>query len=185
MARLILVRHAAPAIDPDTPSADWPLSDAGRAAAAALAEPLAAMAQDVLVSGTEPKMTGTAATIGHRLGLANRPLPGLNEHARRSTRFGDRGAFEASIQALFSRPDECVYGDESADATYSRFAMAIDPLLATSGDRPAVAVSGGTAISLFIARRTGIDPYPFWKALRLPQAFVLAADPWRLETTIG
>ena len=80
-------------------------------------------------------MTGTAAAIGERLGLVNQPLPGLGEHARRSTRFGDRGAFEASIQALFNRPGERVYGDESADETYNRFAAALDPLLAGPAGR--------------------------------------------------
>jgi len=185
VSRLILVRHAAPVIDADKPSADWPLSDAGRGAAAALAEQIAPLAPAVLVSGAEPKMIGTASAIGDRLGMANTPLERLNEHARRSTPFGDRESFRASIQGLFSRPGERIYGDESADETYGRWAAAMDRVLALARGRPVVAVSGGTAISLFVSRRTGIDPFAFWKALRLPQAFVLATEPWRIEETIG
>ena len=48
-----------------------------------------------------------------------------------------------------------------------------------------VAVSGGTAISLFLARRLTIDPFAFWKALRPPQAFVIATADWRLEATLS
>ena len=48
-----------------------------------------------------------------------------------------------------------------------------------------IAVSGGTAISLFLSRRIGIDAFQVWKALHMPHAFVLGDAPWRLETTIG
>jgi broad specificity phosphatase PhoE len=185
MSRLILVRHAAPAIDPMAASADWPLSDEGRAAAAALAVELTPFGPAVLISGTEPKMIGTAEAIGGRLGVANQPLAGLSEHQRRSTTFGDRAIFEASIQALFSHPTEVVYGDESADQTYDRFAQSIDYALKSARGASVIAVSGGTAISLFMARRVGLDPFPFWKTLRLPQAFVLSVEPWRLQATIG
>lgn len=185
MSRLILVRHGAPAIDPATPSADWPLSDEGRVAAAALAARLAPFGSAVLISGTEPKMIGTAAAIGGRLGLVNQPIAGLSEHARRSTTFGDQAAFEASIQALFNQPTEIVYGDESADQTHDRIAQSIDDALKAAGGASVIAVSGGTAISIYMARRLGIEPFPFWKTLRLPQAFVLSVAPWRLEATIS
>ena len=185
MGRLVLVRHAAPTIDPQTPSADWALSEDGEQAAGALAGALASFAPAILVSGEEPKMIGTARTIGGRLGLVNRALPGLCEHARRSTPHGDRDAFEAAIADLFNRPDEIVYGDESANQTYDRVAAAIDEALDSAGDSPVIAVTGGTAISLIMARRLGIDAFLFWKALRLPQAFIVDTAPWRLEATMG
>ena len=185
MSRLILVRHALPVIDPARPSADWPLSDEGRETAAHLAGRLRPLSPVALISGDEAKMTGTAEAIGAALGLTNTPVAGLSEHARRSTTFGDRAAFEASILALFSRPSERVYGDESADQTYARFSRAIDAALDATSGGALVAVSGGTAISIFMARTLGVDPFPFWKALRLPQAFALSASPWRLESTIG
>jgi broad specificity phosphatase PhoE len=175
MTELILVRHAAPTINPATPSADWALAPEGHKAAANLGRALAPFAPGILVSGAEAKTIGTAAAIGGQLGLANQPLAGLEEHARRSAAFGDRAAFEASIQALFARPTEVVYGEESADATFARFAAAIEGVLASAG---------GTAISIFMARRLGIDPFSFWKALRLPQAFFLFTAPWRLEKTL-
>ena len=185
MPRLILVRHAAPVIDPARPSADWILSPEGYAAAGRLGDALAPFAPGDLVSGAEAKMIGTAHAIGQRLGLTNRPLAGLSEHARRSTAFGDRGVFEAALQALFARPAEVMFGEESADATFARFAAAVDGALAAASGAPVIAVSGGTAISVFMARRLGIDPFAFWKSLRLPQAFVLSAAPWRLDETLG
>ena len=184
MPGLVLVRHAAPVNDPARPSADWVLSADGHAAAGRLGDALAPFAPGALVSGAEAKMVGTAAAIGQRLGLTNRPLAGLDEHARRSTAFGDRALFEAAIQALFARPSEVVFGEESADATYARFAAAVDGALAAAGGAPLIAVSGGTAISVFMARRLGIDPFAVWKTLRLPQAFVLSTAPWRVEAIL-
>jgi broad specificity phosphatase PhoE len=169
---LILVRHARPIVDPSAPSERWLLSDEGRAATVQLANELAAYAPARLLCGTEPKMQGTAEAISNRLGLPVTALAGLSEHARRSTKFGDTATFEAAIRELFAHPAKIIYGEESADMTYARFTAALDPEIAAASG-PVVAVSGGTAISIFLSQRTGVDAFVTWKRLRLPMAFVL------------
>jgi broad specificity phosphatase PhoE len=169
---IILVRHAQPVVDPSSPSERWVLSEEGRTATARLAEEMAAYKPARLLCGTEPKMQGTAEVLSDRLHLPVIALAGLSEHARRSTKFGDTATFEASINALFARPGEIVYGEESGDMTHARFIAALEPHC-TDASGPVIAVSGGTAISLFLSRRTGVDAFVIWKRLRLPMAFVI------------
>src|SRR4051794_41967110 len=57
----LLIRHAAPAIEPARPAAAWPLCDEGRAAARALG---ASLSLDAVVSSPEPKALQTAAALG-------------------------------------------------------------------------------------------------------------------------
>ena len=58
-AALLLVRHAAPTVEPDTPPPAWRLSEAGREAAAALAAGLARFAPTAAVASPEPKALET------------------------------------------------------------------------------------------------------------------------------
>ncbi len=179
------MRHAAPVIDPETASAEWVLSDDGRRAAAALAAALEPYAAGALACGPEPKMVETARALAEGLGLEPQILPDLGEHARTRTRLMARDAFEASIEQLFLKPSALVFGDETADDAFARFAGALDPWRETCGAATTMAVSGGTVISLYVSRLTGADAFAFWRALRLPQAFVLSLEDRRLEAVIG
>jgi broad specificity phosphatase PhoE len=181
MSRLILVRHAAPTVDPSRPSAEWALSDEGRAGARALSARLQRYEPAIVLSGPEAKMTGTAEILAGSIGVPAIVIPGLAEHARRSAQYGTRAEFEESIRRLFREPTELVYGDESADATFARFAQALDGALRKHAARSVLAVSGGTAISVFVGRRCGRDPFALWKSLGLPTAIVLDRANWRVE----
>ena len=183
MSKLILVRHAQPVIDPDSPSGRWVLAPEAREPAVALGRALVPFAPRAIFCGDEPKMAGTAETLSEILGLTVTRTAGLSEHARRNTKFADKTVFEAAIKNLFERRDEIVYGEESADMTYARFAAAIDKALAGEGGT-LVAVTGGTALSIFLSRRSGMDAFQTWKSLRLPMAFVLDRTSWRIERTL-
>src|SRR4051794_41497745 len=69
----LLIRHAAPAIEPARPAAAWPLCDEGRAAARALG---ASLSLDAVVSSPEPKALQTAAALGAPVAVDGR----LREH---------------------------------------------------------------------------------------------------------
>ncbi|HXC55238.1 MAG TPA: histidine phosphatase family protein [Rhizomicrobium sp.] len=183
MSHVILIRHAAPVIEPDRPSETWGLSDDGRTATALLAQALARYAPRRILCGSEPKMAGTAKVLSEQLGIAVQHLGGLNEHTRRTTKFTDKAAFEAAIRALFARPGEIVYGEESANMTYARLAATLDSALVHEAGTVA-AVTGGTALSIFLARRTGAEAFTLWQGLRLPMAFVLARGTWAIENVI-
>ncbi len=80
--RVILVRHGETEWNERgvwQGQADIPLSDVGRAQARAVAERLANLAADALVTSDLLRAAETAEIIGARLGLTPVPLPGLRE----------------------------------------------------------------------------------------------------------
>jgi len=181
MSRLILVRHAAPLVDPSRPSAQWDLSEDGRRAARDLAAKLARFAPASIFTGPEPKQRQTGEELAEFLSIPMTVLPDLAEHQRRSTSYVRRDQFEDSIRGLFAEPERVVYGDESGEGTYARFADAVDRALAGQGTAPVAAVSGGTAISLFVSRRSRIEPFALWKSLTTPTALIIDRETWAIE----
>jgi broad specificity phosphatase PhoE len=180
MSALILVRHAAPEIVEDVPSEEWRLSEKGHDGAARLWPFLADYEPKAVFSGPEPKIAETANILARAGGIPARQSAGLAEHARRSAAFTDRARFEASIESLFREPDRLAFGDESASETLNRFARAIDSALQEVGRNSIIAVSGGTAISLFVAQRCGVDGFALWRTLKLPHALVINCSTWQL-----
>lgn len=150
-------------LDPSVPSEEWTLSDEGRRRCRALAERLAAYEPAVLLSSTEPKARETAELVAPSLGLDVRLSDGLRETARRTVGWLSPEGLDGGIRALFDRPDEVVFGEESAASALSRFEAAVEGLPEAS-----VAVTHGTVLSLFVAARTGRDPYELWRSLELP-----------------
>jgi len=181
MSQLILVRHAAPIIEPSRPSAEWVLSAEGRAAVVGLSARLMRYAPAIVLSGNEPKMAGTAEIIAQAVSVPVVQMPDLSEHARRSAAYGTKADFEKSIRRLFDEPEALVYGDESANATYDRFSAALDNALSAYDGKTVVAVSGGTAISLFISRRSGMEAFALWQSLQTPTALVIARGDWKVQ----
>jgi broad specificity phosphatase PhoE len=174
MARLILIRHAQPVVDSAVPSSHWSLSDAGRDAAKELAAELKPLGIQRVVASVEPKAWETGAIVAQRLGVPCSAWPGLHEHARDGAAYlPSRDEFERTIAALFARPDEIVYGSESAAAARDRFCAAVDEVLAEFPDQTIAIVTHGTVTSLFLQARAGVDPLPFWRALRQPDHVVL------------
>lgn len=139
------------------------MSEDGRARCHELAERLSVYKPKTLLASTEPKARETADLIGPALGLEVQLADGLRETARRTVGWLERDELERRIRELFDRPDEVVYGEESAAEALARFELAVTEL-----PEPAVVVSHGTVISLFAASRTGRDPFMIWRALELP-----------------
>ena len=176
-ADLILVRHAAPRIDPQVPPPQWRLSDEGRVASAALAERLTTWGATAVAASPEPKARETAEIIARRLGLAVAIDEGFAEHRRPALPFVSREDFEARMRAVFDHPADPFVGGESGVEALTRFEAA----LARHMGRPLLVASHGTVISLYLGRRLGIDPYALWSGLALPEAFVLDAAGRLLE----
>jgi broad specificity phosphatase PhoE len=184
MSRLILVRHASPVIDPARPSADWTLSEEGRAAARRLAKRLASYAPKAVISGPEAKVAETAEILAHQLTVSVTVLPALAEHERRSSRYLTKAEFEAAIRRLFLEPGAIAYGEESANMTCLRFASALDDALRANAGATTIAVSGGTAICLYIAHKANLDGFSLWETLRMPMAFALSGDASKIEEVL-
>ena len=187
MAKLILVRHAAPATDACVAPNQWPLSEAGRASAHALAQAVAPYWPAVLVSSREAKAAETAALLAHELGTRYTTALGLQEHGRASLGWVSDAEFQAGMTALFARPSEVAFGDESADQAYERFHTALNGVLGLFPDQNVAVVTHGTVMTLLITRAQSdptLDPLGFWQRLGLPAVAVLGRPDLALEQLI-
>jgi broad specificity phosphatase PhoE len=136
-----LVRHAMTVIDPSVPSAEWALSEDGRAAAARLQLPVLPVR-----TSSEPKAVETAvaagwtATVDPRLVEVSRPW------------LGDE--YEAYVERYLG--GEELDGWESRDDALARLHDALDGF-------DGIAVTHGLAIALY----AGLD-FDAWRALPFP-----------------
>jgi broad specificity phosphatase PhoE len=173
MTRIVLIRHAMPQIEEGVPAADWKLSPEGTAAATALAARLTRFEFAEIASSAEPKAVGTATAIAQALKLPVAIDDDFAETRRRTVGFLRREEIDAGIRRLFENPSEIVYGEESADAAHTRFALAI-ARLTTKGVSDIAVVTHGTILSVYASRVAPIaDVFSFWKSLKLPDAILL------------
>jgi broad specificity phosphatase PhoE len=169
----VLVRHAQPQVRREAPAAEWPLSDAGSAAASALARRIAHDGVTRVFTSIEPKAVGTARALAAVWDLEVEEVPGLHEHERPEAQWMSREAFDERVRQLFARPAERVFGVETADEARRRFTIALMRLL-TRAPGDIVVVSHGTVITLFVAEAAGVEPFAFWKRLEMPCAVTLS-----------
>ena len=173
--RLILVKHGMPRLEPGAPPSGWDLAQEGQEQARRLAARLVALSPAAIVSSLEPKAAQTADIIAAELGLAVGRDACIGEQMNDSGPFTDPSAFQAAVAQMFAEPGRLMMGEETADEAYNRFSAAIERQLVARPGGPLVAVSHGRVISLWVSRWYGIDPLPFWRALDLGTA-VLVAD---------
>ena len=171
----MLIRHARPLVDPAAPARGWPLSDEGREAARTLVERVRPLGVTRVVSSVEPKAWETGAIVAQRLGVPCSAAAGLHEHDREGAPFLTDAQLEEAIRTLFERPDERVFGRETANQARDRFAAAIEAVLASYPDDRVAISSHGTVISLLVAQRTGADGHALLRGLAMPDLVVLNA----------
>lgn len=183
--RLILVKHSHPQVDPDVTAAEWRLSDVGKARCLALADLLRSYNVEALVASPEPKAIETAELVGERLGLSVEVVGGLQEHDRGNVSFYEsHDEFKEVVKRLFERPDELVMGRETAVQARTRFAKALDDVLANHSTGNIAVVTHGTVISLYIGQVAGVGAYDLWGRLGLPSFTVLSLPDLRLVETV-
>ncbi len=185
MQSLILVKHSLPKIEPEINAHNWVLSEEGRSRCIPLAGRLAAWSPDFVVSSPEPKALQTAKLVASRLDLPIEIEANLHEHARRTVQFSSQDGFQAKIARFFQRPDELVFGEESAEQAYQRFEGAVERVKEQNSDQNPLIVAHGTVISLFVARKCGFDPLSIWQQLGLPSYVVLSIPEMKLLSLIS
>lgn len=172
---LLFVRHAQPETNAKVPSHEWPLSTKGRQAAADLAERIAhAYSPFTILSSPEPKAAETANIIATKLGLPVQIDRGLREHERPKAHWLEHQQFIAALANFFSRPDDLVFGAETAKQVTRRFTSAVARVLKNSPEGDLIIVTHGTALTLFMAAATNISPIPYWNSLDLPALITLS-----------
>jgi broad specificity phosphatase PhoE len=183
--KLVLVRHSLPGFVVGVPASKWQLSDEGRRRCQRLADRLAAYDLAAVVTSTEPKAVETGQIVADSLSLPLETALGLHEHERGMvTSTGDQDAFQEQARRLFERPDELIFGAETADQAHARFATAVAAVIEQHPHGNLAIVTHGTVMTLFIARSAGLDPVPFWKSLGLPAFAVLSLPGLHLMEVI-
>jgi broad specificity phosphatase PhoE len=170
---LILVKHSVPEMEEARPANTWRLSKEGQQRAQQLAAELEGFAPEVLVSSAEPKARETAEILASRFQLDLQTIPDLREHDRSNVAFLPHTAFQAAVREFFHRPDEQVFGRESANEAHARFYQAVHSILNEHRNKTVVIVSHGAVISLFVSRLTGSSDLELWNQLGLPSFVAL------------
>jgi broad specificity phosphatase PhoE len=162
------VKHSLPEVVEGRPAREWKLSDDGRTRAKQLAEQLRSFEPEVIVSSEEPKAKETAEIVGRLLQLGVQVFPDLHEHERSNVSYLSQEQFRTSLREFFQKPDELVFGKETADRAHARFFRAVHSILNEHRNKTIVIVSHGTVISLFVSRLTGSSDFELWSMLGLP-----------------
>jgi broad specificity phosphatase PhoE len=159
MAMLLLVRHAAPAIDPTLPHADWPLSARGVTAAKTLG---LALRTDVLAvkASPQPKAVETARhafgefTTDAQLVEADRP-------------------FYADVEELRTDARRWLSGEWLPE--WERREDVLDRMTWATMGMPSRScfVGHGLAITVLVNSITGVPTAEFWQQMPMPAAFWL------------
>jgi broad specificity phosphatase PhoE len=172
---LTLVRHSLPEMGTGLPASQWRLSAEGRRRCETLADRLAQKRISSIVTSEEPRAIETGRIVADLLGLPFETSPGLHEHERGAVQhLGDQEGFRAQVSRFFERPDQLVFGRETANQAYSRFGSAVSRVLKGHPWGNLAIVTHGTVMTLFIARASGLDPVPFWSSLGMPAFAVLS-----------
>ncbi|MDQ6833443.1 MAG: phosphoglycerate mutase family protein [Chloroflexota bacterium] len=186
MARtLIVVKHAMPALEPGVPSRDWRLSDMGRAQCIPLAAHLAAYTPTIIAASAEPKATETGRIVAERLAIPIEIVADLHENDRTDLGWLGSDELEATIARFFAERDQRIMGNETADEAEARFAATVADIRARHPHGNIIIVAHGTVITLFVARRTGLNPFPFWKRLGLPSFVVLSLPGYAMQRVVA
>jgi broad specificity phosphatase PhoE len=185
MNHLILIRHSQPEIDPAVPAKRWQLSDEGIRRCHLLVEHLADFHIRQVFASTEPKAQQTAAIIAKHLSVPTEIAEDLHEHDRSNeTGWSTPEQFQATIRELFEKYDQLIYGLETADQAYQRFARAVNRLVEQNPDQDLTIVSHGTVMTLFTSRTNPIEPFAFWRRLGLPCMLIFSLQALELIQAI-
>jgi broad specificity phosphatase PhoE len=183
-AHLILVKHSLPETVVDVPACEWRLNDEGRRRCRPLVDRLRSYAPVGVISSVEPKAWETATIIAQRLRLPCQAAADLHEHDRSGVPWLGAGAFASAVEAFFERPDELVFGRETATRTAARFTAAVEGILAGRVGETLVVVAHGTVIALFVAHHVGVDAFALWRRLGLPSFVALALPDHRIVEVV-
>ena len=170
---LILIKHSLSRIEEDRPANAWNLSMEGQLRAHRLAEQLERFEPEVIVSSNEPKAKETAEILASHFQIVMQVISDLREQDRSNVPYLSENAFQASIREFFQKPDELVFGSETANQAHTRFYRTVHSILKEHRNKTVLIVTHGTMISLFVSRLTGSSDLELWSQLGLPSFIAL------------
>ena len=148
---IYFITHPDVVIDPTIPVPQWPLSERGRSRMRRLLNrPWIAHVAAIYCS-TEHKAVDGAAILSEALGIPCHQVAALGENDRSATGYLPKAEFEATVDAFFVRPNECIHGWERAIDAQVRIIRAVEYIASTApGADPIAVVSHGGVGALLL-----------------------------------
>ena len=170
MGKLLLIRHAHPQVEPNSPPGEWNLSDEGVRGAERLTAQLTGRNIHRIFTSTEQKAIQTGEICVAHLGITCSTRRGLEEQMRTGVGYLERDVFLRGVRDLFLRPRDQVMGIETGHEAAERLDGTIRQLeseLPSEGETLAC-VSHGTIMSLYAAHLANTDGLELWQRLGMP-----------------
>ncbi len=179
---LILVRHAAVAVDTAVSAHKWELTEDGRIQTAKLASTLQPYTPTRIFTSPEPKAQQTAAVLAAQWQIPCSVQSGLEEHHRHGEPYLSREQFLQKIANLFARPDALVFGRESGAEARMRWETAVSQCSQQHPEENIVIVTHGTVLTLVLAAHNpDLRPFTFWQQLTMPAAIIVQRHTLRIK----
>jgi broad specificity phosphatase PhoE len=179
---LILVRHAAVAVDTAVSAHKWELTENGRLQTTHLANTLQPYAPNRIFTSPEPKAQQTAAVLAAQWQIPCPVQSGLEEHNRQGEPYLSHERFLQKITSLLARPDELVFGRECGTAARMRWETAVSQLNQQYPQETLVIVTHGTVLTLALAAHNpDLRPFTFWQQLTMPAAIIANRHTFRIK----
>lgn len=180
MRELYLIRHATPAVQPNVPAPQWPLSERGADEARTLATTAQSWGIEALYSSGEAKARSTALIIGEVLGLPVNVVDGLQE-TRLDVWISNSDEFGDAVRQILEQPEVSLRGAERAGAAGDRFDAAIE--IIGEGPFPAAVVTHGRVLTSWLTQRLAIeDPFSLWRSIPMPGWTRIDLDDMRADS---
>jgi broad specificity phosphatase PhoE len=174
VAKLLLVKHAQPVVDPLVPASGWHLSEAGRESFTRLGVALRAFEPAALFASPQPKAKETAARSPSD---SDSKLRSATASASTTTPTRRSSAARRSSRRPSETSSRAPTSGCSAARARARLSLAFRPRwirrsARTTGKTVAL-FSHGRVISLYLASRGDVDEFAIWQRLTLPSLVVL------------
>lgn len=182
---LILIKHALPFLNPETPAREWALGKEGKKQSVQLSCNLASRLPFQLFSSPEVKAEQTANIIANNLGMEYSVQQGLQEFDRPVLPIMSKKEHIRINQQIFDKRDVPVLGEESANKALARFDQAVNALVALQKTETTIAfVTHGTVISLFVEKYNPISGFDLWKNLQCGSFVVLSLADFHWDRSV-
>jgi 2,3-bisphosphoglycerate-dependent phosphoglycerate mutase len=182
MTTVVCLRHFETEQDPETPAAEWGLSEDGAAAEAAFLEQDWLDSLGAVYTSPEPKARGTAAAAAERADVPLRVDERLREVDRSESGFLEEDAYLDMVREYFRAPEVDTAWEHRLDAEARVHRFVAD--LETSAD-PTLVVSHGLLLTTMLAPILDRDRFPLWEEMGYGETYRVDADALDLQWAVS
>lgn len=183
MSSLYLVRHAETAPDFSRPAFTWPLTEAGRVAASALAQQIDWETVGLVASSPETKAIETARALMNRTPVL--PITVIDDLRELTAPLvHNPDDFRRQLAMLFAGHPEC--GWEAPEAALARMMDAAHRARHQARPKRAVIVSHGRILTLLLSHLMHCPPtLSLWEQIAMPDIALVDLEAHAIERPFG